>query len=83
MAGLVPKELPDLNLTPTLTLILALTQVGSLLPWLGSFQKEAAGVITPTQLLIAKVAADGLFFQARISRASPRISPDLPQSPGR
>jgi len=40
------------------------SRVGSLLPWLGSFQKEAAGVITPTQLLIAKVAADGLFFQA-------------------
>ena len=40
------------------------SRLGSLLPWLGTFQKEVAGGIPPTQLLLAKVAADGLLFQA-------------------
>ena len=40
------------------------SRLGQMLPWVGSLQKEAAGVISPGQLLVAKVAADGLLFQA-------------------
>ena len=41
------------------------SRVGALLPWLGSLQKQVqAGGLSPGQILAAKVAADGLFFQA-------------------
>ena len=41
------------------------SRVGALLPFLGSLQKQVqAGGLSPGQILAAKVAADGLFFQA-------------------
>ena len=40
------------------------SRVGALLPWLGSLQQEVSGGLSPVRLLIAKVVADGLFFQA-------------------
>tara|TARA_B110001452_G_scaffold60372_1_gene47060 strand:+ start:304 stop:1308 length:1005 start_codon:yes stop_codon:yes gene_type:complete len=41
------------------------SRVGALLPWLGSLQTQvAAEGLSPGRLLVAKVAADGLFFQA-------------------
>ena len=41
------------------------SRVATMLPWLGSLQKEVSeGILSPTKLLIGKVAADGLFFQA-------------------
>ena len=39
-------------------------RAAAMLPWLGSLQKEVSGSLSPTRLLAAKVAADGLFFQA-------------------
>ena len=39
-------------------------RLSGLLPWLGTFQKEVSGGLSPARLLLAKVAADGLFFQA-------------------
>lgn len=41
------------------------SRVGSLLPWARRLlQKESASPVSPTQLLVAKVFADGLLFQA-------------------
>ena len=41
------------------------SRVGALLPWLGSLQTQvAAEGLSPGRLLVAKVVADGLFFQA-------------------
>lgn len=40
------------------------SRMSAMLPWLGSVHTEVANGLSPARLLVAKVVADGLFFQA-------------------